>query len=459
LIIISRKILSTHCRDSSLPSPSSSNTPLSSTFSLSSSIQLPRSIDPAPLLYPIFFPLAVSISITPSVFLQNLIITLASLPPGLFPTDFPYQWIVSLFPSLIPNFISSFTDLQTPAITLDQGFAETLSYLPLLQKTLIDVLAYTLQPSLTMTEIRLLSTGLVNLLISSSTPQSVILQSLLWIGGFGIMLGCSDLITWGVQLARIPRHRFRRTLEVVRSIGRFSGNLMRRNKRGEYASSADEGDCGEEERSFFGRKRGNSTATDTGMIAFKLVDSEKNKFPVSIVLRPPPSTTTTNITSTTTTPEASLPLPSTTGTSTATTTRKRGLSTTSPLAWATSLTHTQAQRRKYIYAASVYTIILSLIFFAIRPYLARNAFNGLDPFPWAASYLFCGLPGYSDITSTLSTFIGYSLSPGEGWTGCTPWYNSEWADPTASSSSPSSSTSPSTPTFRFSTYQKPTQRF
>ncbi|RPB24076.1 hypothetical protein L211DRAFT_879537, partial [Terfezia boudieri ATCC MYA-4762] len=311
----------------------------------------PRSIDPAPLLYPIFFPLAVSISISPSVFLQNLILTLASLPPMLFPTDFPYQWIISLFPLFIPTFLSSYMNIKTSVTSLEREVLETLSYLPLLQKTLIDVLAYTLQPSLTMTEIRLLSTGLVNLLISSASPQAIVLKSLLWIGGFGIMLGCSDLITWSVQLSRIPRHRFRRAGEVVRSIGRFSGNLVRRSSQGEYASSADEGEH-VEGQGFFTSAR-----------------------------------------------------------------RKMGYSTPSPLAWATSLTHAQAQRRKYIYAALVYTIILSLILFAIRPYLRNTAFQGLDPFPWAASYLFCGLPGYGNLTSLISNWLGYPTTPGEGWTG------------------------------------------
>ena len=302
--------------------------------------------------------------------------------------------------------------ITTHTSLLDEHFIETLSYLPLVHKTLTDVLAYTLQPSLTMTETRLLAVGLVNLLINATEPQAVVLKALLWIGGLGIMLSCSDIITWAVQLARIPRHRFRRAGEVVRGVGRFIKAGKRVDQTGYQSSSADEGGIGEQR--FFAEPNRRFSPAGQGAVRFKLNDGESNKYPVSIVL--PPTA-------------ARQQLPTTPPNTAITPKRKRAYSTTSPLAWAISLTYTQAQRRKYIYAALVYSAILILIFLAIRPYLAHAAFHGFDPFPWAASYLFCGLPGYSNFTASISNVLGYPLPSGEGWTGCTPWHNLQWSSP------------------------------
>ena len=311
--------------------------------------------------------------------------------------------------------------ITTHTSLLGEPFIETLSYLPLVHKTLTDVLAYTLQPSLTMTETRLLAISLVNLLINATAPQTVVLKALLWIGGLGIMLSCSDIITWAVQLARIPRHRFRRAGELVRGVGRFIKAGKRAQQKGYQSSSADEDGigiaAGLKGQEFFDGPKGRFPPTGQGGVRFRLDDGESNKYPISIVL--PPTVTRPQL------PADMPPSPSTT----VTPKRKRGYSTTSPLAWAISLTYTQAQRRKYIYAALVYSAILILIFLAIRPYLTHAAFHGTDPFPWAASYLFCGLPGYSDFTVLISNSLGYPLPSGEGWTGCTPWHNLQWSSP------------------------------
>ena len=259
------------------------------------------------------------------------------------------------------------------------------------------------------------------------------------------MIGCSDLITWGIQLARIPRHRFRRAGKVVRSIGRFGrlGKLARGSRSGGYSSaSSGDHDDGKAEPGFFsGLQKKNKHEVTTskagvqkGVIDFKCVDADRNRFPISIVLSPDPVVTTRSPWSINPKPVEDLPITN----PTTPTKRKRGCSTTSSMAWATSLTHAQAKRRKYAYAVTVYAVILSLIFFGIRPYLSSNAFNGIDPFPWAASYLFCALPGYSSITVTVSSWLGYQFAPGENWTGCLVWYNSQWSDYSSIASTSSS---------------------
>ncbi|KAI5789681.1 hypothetical protein DFH27DRAFT_614294 [Peziza echinospora] len=442
-------------------------------------IQLPRSIDPAPLLYPVFFPIAVSLLISPDVVLQNLIMSLASLPPKLFP-HFYFHWGVSLLPLLAQ---SSFPTLKT--IPPGRQAAEVLSYLPALHIYLTEVLSWTLQPSLTMTEIRLLSTGLVNLYISSTTPQAIILKALLWIGGFGVLLGCSDLITWGVQLARIPRHRFRRAGEVVRDLGRFAkfgGRRRRGGKYGGYASTSasgedpldnsmphpqhphggdDDGSGGGYFSSKSGKKslealaaaagRSGGVKSAGGTIEFKIIDGGKNRFPVSIVLSPATTTTApppppaqpvvASSSSSSSQPPLAPQSPTTSLHPPPATATKRKRAHSTSLSWYTSLTHSQARTRKYLYAALVYIIILLLIFLGIRPYLTEEAFDGTDPFPWAASYLFCGVPGYSNFTSAISGFLNHPYPPGEGWTGCSVWYNSQWSISFPTTTTPTSTNS------------------
>jgi len=58
--------------------------------------------------------------------------------------------------------------------------------------------------------LQLLSVGLIELLLLACSPQAIILKSLLWGGGIGILLSCSHVLRWGVALARVPKWRFRR---------------------------------------------------------------------------------------------------------------------------------------------------------------------------------------------------------------------------------------------------------
>ncbi|KAL7270480.1 dolichol kinase [Rhizina undulata] len=198
-------------------------------------LQLPRSLDPSPLLYPIFIPLLVSLTLTPkdpqkhnSYLLVNSLLSLSSIPPIFIPSR-NLQWLLSLCP-LVPSSFSQF---------YANSENNTLSLLPPLHNTLSSSLSVLLHPSLTQTEIRLLATSLINLLVHASSPQAIVLKALLWGGGLGVFLLCEDIIKWNVNLARVPQHRFRRAGHVVLGLGRFK-RLASVAERGQAAESEDD---------------------------------------------------------------------------------------------------------------------------------------------------------------------------------------------------------------------------
>ncbi|KAG0634599.1 hypothetical protein HOY80DRAFT_1012374 [Tuber brumale] len=182
-------------------------------------LALPRSLDPSPLLYPIVFPIMVALSMTqentmsqnPYV-VSNLILSLSSLPPTLIPR-WDLRWILSLLPLVIPAHFH-----QQPN---SKSNSDALSFLPPLHFVLSSVLSYLLHPSLTSTELRMVATALINLLIYASSPQAIILKAVLWGGGLGTLILCEDVIKWNVNLARVPSHKLRRAGNAIISIGRW----------------------------------------------------------------------------------------------------------------------------------------------------------------------------------------------------------------------------------------------
>lgn len=174
-------------------------------------------MDPSPLLYPTLFPVLVSLSLTQPgaagrnpYILANIILSLSTLPPS-FLSSQDLHWALSL----VPVVISSYFDSDS----ISHG--DTLSFIPPIQFTLVSIINYLIQPSLTQTEIRLISTALVNLLLHAASPQSIILKAILWGGGLGILVTCEDIVRWNTDLARVPSSRFRRAGYTIMSIGRF----------------------------------------------------------------------------------------------------------------------------------------------------------------------------------------------------------------------------------------------
>lgn len=268
-----------------------------------------------------------------SYILTNIILSLSTLPPS-FLSSQDLHWALSLVPVVISSYFDS--DLI--------AHGDALSFIPPIQFTLVSIINYLIQPSLTQTEIRLISTALVNLLLHAASPQSIILKAILWGGGLGVLVTCGDVVKWNTDLARVPSSRFRRAGHTIISIGRFRA----------FASFRPKG---------------------------QTPDSEGEIEPLLPTQKSQPST------------------------------RPRAKSY-GKMAFYTSLTPAQVRTRKWGYALAVYGSILAIIMVGLRPYIATQALDGLDPFLWAPAYLFCGQPWYQDIVDTLAPGAGYCVTAG-----------------------------------------------
>lgn len=302
------------------------------------SLQLPRSLDPSPLLYPCLFPVLIALSLTPAnagtnsanpFLLVNLILSLSNLPPVLT-SSWDLHWLLSLSP-LLPN-------------QWDPGYStinNALSLIAPINATLTSALTSILHPSLTASELRLLSSALINLLFHASSPQAVILRTLMWVGGIVVFVLCEDIIKWNVSLARVPIHRFKGAGHAIIGLSRF--------------------------RKLAGLKNIPWT------VSKQASDSEAD---IDIIkARPRPAKP------------------------------RKG-------SYFATLTRKEAQVRQVAYAVFVYGVILSLVFLVLRPYIAKHALDGVDPFIWAASYIFCGQEWYQSLVDCMSPGIGYCITAG-----------------------------------------------
>ncbi|CCX13669.1 Similar to Uncharacterized membrane protein C63.10c; acc. no. Q9Y7T6 [Pyronema omphalodes CBS 100304] len=184
-----------------------------------STLQRPRSLDPSPILYPILFPVLIALSLTPQeinlsnpFLLANLVISLSNIPPTILPW-WDLRWVLSLLP-LIPS-------LSHGNLGIYGGIGNTLALIPPINATLTSALTGILHPSLTSSELRLLSAALINLLYHASSPQAIILRAIMWGGGISLFLLSEDVIRWNVSLARVPLHRFKRAGHTVIGIERL----------------------------------------------------------------------------------------------------------------------------------------------------------------------------------------------------------------------------------------------
>ena len=138
---------------------------------------IPTSFDPAPLLYPIFIPIFVSLSLTnhndPALIMPNIILSLASLPAPVIPlhgwingVSIPH-WVVAMIPVLISEHFT--LDHHVPKPLILRGHeAESLLLLFPLHQALIPTLDFLLTTSILPAELQLLTTALINLLLFAS---------------------------------------------------------------------------------------------------------------------------------------------------------------------------------------------------------------------------------------------------------------------------------------------------
>ena len=355
------------------------------------SFAIPSSFDPAPLLYPIFIPILVALSLphhTPALVLPNILLCLSSLPAPVIPLhgwihghSVPH-WILTLLPILASERLSWENTLPKP-LTLRGLNSETLTLVFPLQQALIPTLDFLLTTSLLPAELQLLTTALINLFLFATSPQAEILKALLWLGSMCLFISCRHILCWEVALARIPSWKFRRTPRGSQS----RTNLLylidhtvcqKLSLANPSEGSASDSDAPDRHPALKSRKtmtdaHGQNPSGEPTAVVDNMASEEAFKQP-NIHRRRHTISTTEEIAN----PEHIRTTPG----------GRRKRSMAPGLASFLSMTVAQAQVRKWLYALYVYAATLTVAMGPVRKYVAERALNGHEPFGWALGYLF-----------------------------------------------------------------------
>ncbi|KAK3718825.1 dolichol kinase [Vermiconidia calcicola] len=380
---------------------------------LAERFRVPASFDPATVLYPPILPVLVALSVSPAnsaTVLPNIMIGLSSLPQRLFPRSSrlgginTLHWFISIIPLVVSgNPALSFNAWRTQSYTPNTGTRhlspETLVSLYPLHHALLQPLGYLTSTSLLISELHLLSAVLINLLLLAVSPQIVMLKACLWIGGVSLFVCLAHVLRWNVTLMRVPKWKFRRpgqTAEERKSLVDSVSDLisLQRASSAFNPNATDDSDADEDEPQMSikalpnGRPKLTTTSTITAfdeMIPKSAVEtrpSANGSFPESTALHTRPRRNTLPVREAPTLPELE---PSNS--------RPRK---SSKLPWYLHLTPSQAQRRKWLYAAYTYALIATTILIPVRYYVREKALHGQEPVAWAVGYLFGQLAPFHD---------------------------------------------------------------
>lgn len=371
-------------------------------------IAVPASFDPAPLLYPPIIATLVSLVLSrdrPGSFLPTLILGIACLPRNLIPStggldgSNTAQWFLSSLPLLVARPANTSGLIQEAISSNPSLKPEIVLLIPPLHQTLCATLNSLTTTSLLPAELQLLSMSLINLLFLAKSPQAVILKSLLWGGGIGVLVTCAKILKWGVVLARIPKWRFRRAEPLLKSSARkvldskhpftLRSSVFARNPV-VTDSSEDSGlepapptpnlklntkiavHVGNDENgsvSAVEPKSNTNGATSIAGMAESYRRNRRHTLPSLRMLSP--------IKSAEKTPSG-----------------RKKISASSSLQSFFYLTQAQATMRKWLYAGYVYFCLLIIILVGIREYVGRYALSGDEPVGWALGYLFGDVPWF-----------------------------------------------------------------
>jgi dolichol kinase len=351
-----------------------------------------------------------------AVYLPNVILSVSSLPSELVPytvdsTGFStVQWLLSCIPLFISKteWTSEPSKAQSTMYSLDR---ETLVILYPLHHALCVTLHYLTTTSLLRAELQLLSISLINVLILSTSPQAVILKALLWGGGVGTLVMCSQVLRWVVTLARVPRWRFRRA------------HIWDRHSRFAISKSQHQSELIQIVRDLvgIGKETSDSSSDDENTPRVKVppgpsdlisdlnmngfapkhggelyrtsaIDQrDGDKLPTIRIIPDQAPVALNPRQRRHTLPSVSQPA---VRSSRRTPSGRRKRSASSSIQHYFSLTELQATVRKWIYAGYVYVCVLCIILVGIRPYIGESALNGSEPIGWALGYLFGNVPWF-----------------------------------------------------------------
>lgn len=385
--------------------------------------RVPASFDPATVLYPPFLPVLVTLTVSPlnpQIILPNIMLGLASLPQRLFPRSsrlFGLN-VVHWFVSIIPLLVSEHTNLVSWLATEKPYSFKTAGALPTevlvilypLHHALLQPLQYLTTTSLLISELHLLSVVLINLLLFSYTPQTIILKACLWVGGLSVFALSERVLHWNVTLARVPKWKLRRpghTAEERKSlVDAVSDIIQVQRATAAFRSSTPDhdSDADEDLPDITLKKRPNGQPKLAARVWESLYADGKSE------LEPQSAVEPRNIQSAFCSPKvdgsAVKPRRNTVPESLAAALKakvsgKRSKKKSGNLLWCLQLTPAQAIRRKWVYAAYIYAVILVVILWPVRTYVSRKALDGQEPIGWAISYLLGSLDPARTVITTL----------------------------------------------------------
>ena len=387
-------------------------------------IHIPAAFEPAPLLYAVLIPVFIALSLLTSDttnLLPNLVLSLATIQSKILPFNQGIewynssQWPLSLSPILVSQwwFSGSYgREMENfDPFALDDC---RMQFLYPLHQSLMPVLGYLTTTSLLPAELQLLSIAMINLLLHADSAQSVILQSLLWIGGLSMFVFCGKVLAWEVTLARIPSWRFRKSHRgdhgrstILSAINdSLHGGLGRLGVASRDLSGSDSSDSGDPETSKFQSlaKHRNMLGVDnrrggTG-INGNLIKTPTNVVPI---IKDVGSFKALGLgeairNNSDDKKQRRYTLPSSIGSPLDESTRgslKRSQTTKSrsPKAWSLrSFTKPQATIIKWVLAFYVFAITIAIVAFPVRSYVSLHALHSQEPIGWALGYLLGDLP-------------------------------------------------------------------
>jgi dolichol kinase len=373
-------------------------------------IRVPSAFDPAPLLYPVFMPTMVALCLTsamPSLLLPNLVLGLSALPPQLIPGSYgEASGMLHWFLSALPLIVSEHTDIPKTLFPVEpyklklpppKGLdSETIVSLFALHQALLPFLHYLTTTSLLPAELQIMSISLLNLLLFAESPQSVILEIIIWVGGLGLFLFTAPIIRWGVALARVPRWRFRRAGRIIQTQQSFIASLnhaLNRSRSVGHGPRTIDSDADEDDEVDAMKPEKPKLNLDT--LKAELLSLKSSIFPADdLATRSAVEPLSTKLPPLSGVPNGVMnsakrrrnTLPTVPRIEDSPKRRRKPARSASGNVFL-SLTPRQAAVRKWLYAGYVYVIMLLLILGPVDHFIARHALNGHEPFGWAIGYL------------------------------------------------------------------------
>lgn len=415
-----------------------------------SRLRIPAAFDPAPLLYPTIIPVLVALSLAalnPTLLLPNLVLSIAAIPRQVIPfygTFFGYssiQWFFSTVPvSVFKSWTSNLPVNPSGAdiFSLDPLRPDNLTMLYPLHQALLPSLGYLTSTSLLSAELQLLSVSMINILLFSTSPQSLILKALLWIGGLSIFVSCRVVLESGVALARVPRWRFRNPRRRSRrgsaffsAIDEYMQILLSKRTFSRVQETTESEDSQDSTAPITPRRRrvrdqkrkahmrnGDKARAGTTMLMPAIDGDTRNELDISKLWS---------------NRQRSHTLPTYLGTPTGdlqgekAKLRKKGSRFTLNLSnprFFMGLTEVQATAVKWLYAFYVYTIVLIIILIPVRSFVSWDALQSHEPIGWALGYLVGDFPAFRALVQSFDRGSWIPLPPAleplsspQNWTG------------------------------------------